>query len=85
MKSFLVGLGLGVGLGVLFAPMSGEQTRRNITDRANDLAESARETGEQIKDRVRETGEQIKDRVRSGISSIRAGAERATGTEGSQV
>src|SRR6185503_4186820 len=29
MKSFLVGLGIGVGLGMLFAPGSGDRTRRN--------------------------------------------------------
>ena len=67
MKSFLVGLGIGVGLGVLFAPMSGEQTRSNIRDRAGELADTARETIEQGR-----------ERVRSGISSIRG---EATGTE----
>jgi len=72
MKSFLAGFGLGVGLGILFAPMSGEETRRNITDRANELADTARETTEQIR-----------DRVRTGMSAIRGGAaERPTGTEG---
>ena len=71
MKSFLVGLGIGIGLGVLFAPTSGEQTRSNIRDRANDLADTARETLEQ--------GRQ---RVRSGISAIRG--EAATGTETSR-
>jgi hypothetical protein len=44
MKSFLFGLGLGIGLGVLFAPMSGEQARDTIAERANDLANSARES-----------------------------------------
>jgi len=73
MKSFLVGLGIGIGLGVLFAPTSGEQTRSNIRDRANDLADSARETLEQGR-----------ERVRSGISAIRASAEAATGTESSR-
>ncbi len=68
MKSFLVGLGIGIGLGVLFAPTSGEQTRSNIRDRANDLADTARETLEQ--------GRQ---RVRSGIKAVRG--EAATGTE----
>lgn len=70
MKSFLVGLGLGVGLGMLFAPMSGEETRRNISDRANDLA-----------DQARDVSGQVKDRVRAGVSAIRNTAERATGTE----
>ena len=69
MKSFLVGLGIGIGLGVLFAPVSGEQTRGNIRDRANDLADSARETLEQGR-----------ERVRRGISAIRT-PEQATGTE----
>jgi len=73
MKSFLVGLGIGVGLGVLFAPTSGEQTRSNIRDRANDL-----------KDTARETLEQGRARVRSGISSIRGSGEAATGTESSR-
>ena len=67
MKSFLVGLGIGIGLGVLFAPTSGEETRSNIRERANDLADTARETLEQGR-----------DRVRSGISAFR---EAATGTE----
>ena len=77
MKSFLFGLGLGVGLGVLFAPMSGEETRNNIAQRANDVA-----------DQARESFEQGRERVRSGISAIRnvagggQGSDvRATGTE----
>ena len=77
MKSFLVGLGIGVGLGVLFAPTSGEQTRSNIRDRATDLADNARETFEQGR-----------ERVGTGIGGIRRSAEqpvnevRPTGTEG---
>ncbi len=73
MKSFLVGLGIGIGLGVLFAPVSGDETRSNIRDRANDLADTARETVERGR-----------ERVRSGISAIRGSAEAATGTESSR-
>lgn len=68
MKKFLVGLGVGVGLGLLFAPMSGEETRTNLADRANDLASSARETYEQNL-----------DRVQRGVETIRSTAERAMG------
>lgn len=35
--SFLGGMGLGVGLGLLFAPYSGEETRTAIRDRAADV------------------------------------------------
>src|SRR5947208_2715115 len=59
MKSFLFGLGLGVGLGILFAPMSGEETRNNLSERANDLASSARETYEQNRDKVQRGVESI--------------------------
>jgi gas vesicle protein len=72
MKAFLFGLGLGMALGVLFAPMSGQETRDNITERANDLANSARETFEQGR-----------ERVRSGLGAVRnmTSESRPTGTE----
>jgi gas vesicle protein len=74
MRAFLFGLGLGIGLGVLFAPMSGQETRDNIAERANDLANSARETFEQGRDRVQ--------RGVSAIRNVSGGDVRATGTEG---
>ncbi len=70
MKAFLFGLGLGIGLGVLFAPMSGQETRDSLSEKATDLARSARETIEQGK-----------DRIQRGVSSIRGGETRPTGTE----
>ena len=77
MKAFLFGLGMGIGLGVLFAPMSGQETRDNIAERAGDLANSARETLEQGR-----------ERVRRGVSSLRNMSEsenRPTGTESPSV
>lgn len=35
--SFVGGIGLGVGLGLLFAPYSGEETRAALRDRATDV------------------------------------------------
>jgi gas vesicle protein len=74
MKKFLIGLGVGIGLGLLFAPMSGEETRTNLADRANDLANSARETYEQNR-----------DRLQRGVETIRSTAERAMGQARSTV
>ncbi len=77
MKSFLAGLGIGVGLGILFAPMSGEETRSNLTQRAGNLADSARDLVDQGKDRVRTTVSAI----RGQAERFASGAQEATGTE----
>ena len=39
MKSFLTGLGIGVGLGIVLAPNSGEATRRKVRERFTGLAD----------------------------------------------
>ncbi len=73
MKAFLVGLGIGSGLGVLFAPMSGEETRNTLSEKASDLANSAKETYQQGR-----------ERVQKGVAAIR-GEARPTGTETTNI
>lgn len=75
MKSFLLGLGIGVGLGVLFAPMSGEETRGNLSDRASDLANSARESYEQGRDRIQRGVEHVRSTAGRAMSQVRTGTE----------
>jgi gas vesicle protein len=67
MKSFLAGLGIGVGLGLIFAPMTGEDTRSNLSQRASDLADSAKGWADQGR-----------ERVRTAVSAIRGHGDRAT-------
>jgi len=56
-RTFLAGLAIGalVGAGValLFAPQSGEETRRTVARRAKHLAREARDRYDDVKDRVR--------------------------------
>lgn len=75
MKSFLVGLGIGLGLGVLFAPMSGEETRNNLAQRASDLADSARDTLEEGRERVRAGITAIRDAAQGSSQQARTGTE----------
>jgi gas vesicle protein len=84
MKAFLFGLGLGIALGVLFAPVSGEEARDNIAGRATDLANSAKQTV----DSARQSIEHGRERLRNSIGAVRdkvSGEARPTGTETSAV
>ena len=53
MKSFLVGLGVGVGLGILFAPDRGEDTRRDLSERLTSIAEDAQRKAQEVARHVR--------------------------------
>jgi gas vesicle protein len=68
--SFLLGMGVGVGLGILFAPASGEETRSTIASRAED-----------IRDRVSEQAGNVKDRVREAIRRESTGTTGESGAE----
>jgi hypothetical protein len=51
--ALLAGLGVGVALGILFAPASGDQTRRNIADTAREFGGRTRSW---VSDELREAG-----------------------------
>jgi len=67
-RSFAAGLVLGalIGAGVtlLFAPQSGEETRRLIRRRAKRFARDARDRYEDLKDRARD----VRDRAQKAIA-----------------
>ena len=57
MKSFIVGLGIGVGLGLLFAPARGEETRRELGEQLNNFAEDAKQTAQEAVENASGSGE----------------------------
>ncbi len=92
MKGFFYGLGLGVALGVLFAPMSGEETRGNLKERAGDLGDNARQLVNQGADKAKQAYSDSAEKLRTGVRTIREQAsdavqsaanatKRVTGTE----
>jgi len=81
MKSFLAGLGIGIGLGIIFAPMSGEETRNNLQQRAGDLKDSALDLVDQGKDRVRTTVSAIRGQAERFGNQAADAVHNATGTD----
>jgi gas vesicle protein len=71
MKSFLAGLGIGIGLGVLFAPMRGEDAREMLAVRASELADTARDQYDRAW-----------DKTSAAIGAIREDQGSGTGTQG---
>ena len=61
---FFLGLGVGVAVGLLFAPKSGEETRAIIKSKANDGADYLRKRTEDL----RESASELIDRSRDAVS-----------------
>ncbi|HUL34679.1 MAG TPA: YtxH domain-containing protein [Candidatus Eisenbacteria bacterium] len=76
---FLVGLGVGALMGVLFAPKSGDETRDYLSKRADDGREFAQKKARELRERADELIERGKDvavRKRESISAaVDAGRE----------
>lgn len=52
MKAFLTGLGIGVGLAVLFAPENGESTRGKVRERISEWSDTLLEQIDRTKDAI---------------------------------
>jgi len=57
----LIGLGAGALVGLLMAPKTGKQLRRDLRRGYDDARESIGEWADEAKDRVREVGERVRD------------------------
>ena len=49
LSAFLLGLGVGVGIGMLFAPKSGQETRKLIKDKTGESTEYIKQRGADVK------------------------------------
>ena len=60
---FLLGLGIGSLIGVLFAPKSGEETREYLTEKTREGNELARKKARELRNRVEESVERGKEMI----------------------
>jgi gas vesicle protein len=63
-SAFVVGLGVGAALGVLFAPRSGDDTREYILKSAKDGVDGAIAAGQTLTERAQQGIDEAKGRVR---------------------
>ena len=73
--SFLVGLAVGAGVALLFAPHSGEETRRHLRRRARRAAHVARDAAGDLSDTMVDRYEQAKRNVEDRLDSARQSLE----------
>lgn len=76
---FLVGLGIGAAIGILFAPSSGEETREFLSNKADQGREYAQNKARELRERAEDLIERSKEiiaRQSDAVSSaVDAGKE----------
>jgi gas vesicle protein len=76
---FLIGLGIGALVGVLFAPTSGEETRDYLSSKADEGRDYAQKKARELRERAEDLlqrSKDIMDRQKDALSSaVEAGKE----------
>lgn len=72
---FLVGLGIGALVGILFAPKSGEETREFLSQKADEGREYAQRKARELRERAEDILERSKDAATRQKESISAAVE----------
>ncbi len=73
--SFILGLAVGAGLALLFAPRSGEETRRDLQRRAREVGDQAQDLVSELTESGGNTFQQAKDKVEGRIDAARDAVE----------
>jgi gas vesicle protein len=84
---FLVGLGVGALVGVLFAPKSGEETRELLSKKADEGRDYAQRKAKELRERADdliERGKEVANRQKDSISAAVEGAREAYRREASK-
>jgi gas vesicle protein len=72
---FFLGLGLGVAVGVLFAPKSGTETRELLKSRANEGADFVKRRTTELRDQATEALDRSKETLRRQKENLSAAVD----------
>lgn len=67
---FICGFAAGAMVALLYAPKSGEETRRELAEKYDDLRDQARDLGEDLLDKVEEARELLSRQIESGTALV---------------
>ena len=72
---FICGLAVGAGLGILFAPKSGKETRQDLMNKANEIADYIKnidkeDVKRQLTEKINELKKELKELDKEKIASI---------------
>jgi gas vesicle protein len=79
-SSFLLGLGVGLGIGMLFAPKAGSETRQLIKDKTGEGTDYIKQRGTELKDSAGDLLNKSKDalnRQKDTIADAMAAGKQA--------
>ncbi|MGH9590349.1 MAG: YtxH domain-containing protein [Terracidiphilus sp.] len=82
---FLLGLLAGIVAGLMLAPASGSETRRRISEGANDLAESSRERVQQVSETAKQKARQVSNLAADKVQQASDYARQKAGDIGGDV
>jgi len=72
---FFLGLGLGVAVGVLFAPKSGAETRDFLRSKADEGTDFVKRSAEDLRDTAADTIDRGKDTIRRHKDNLSAAVD----------
>jgi gas vesicle protein len=85
MNRFVKGMLLGVGIGLLVAPMRGEEMRQRLSERLNEFrgylpeGDQIDQYRQQISERVSQTTDSLKGYAQQAASTVRTGTKSTAG------
>ena len=70
LAALVVGAAIGAGVGILFAPDKGKNTREKIKDSVSDKAEKLKEQLEKLTENVKEKSAELKGSVEEKVDAL---------------
>ena len=75
---FLLGIALGAGVALLFAPQSGEETRGGIARSARRAKSAAQDVSDTVADKIKEVKSTVEDKIEATLNSVDDKKRRVT-------